>query len=178
MTLHADFAPRVISPTVLFDLALDSGELTFWSGPYPLETGGKVYLALPGIDGGISFLQSLEIDELSADIQLSGSTPEILAIALTEDFQNRPARVHIASLDDAGQVSSIELAFSGLIDDIRIQEGPNSPSLEIIIRGVFSDLEVGADIRYAAADQAAIDPDDTFFAFLEAAREAEPPFGQ
>jgi hypothetical protein len=178
MTLAADFEPRVIHPNVLFDLVLDSGELNFWSGPYPIETGGKVYIALPGIDAGISFVQSLKIDELSADIQLSGSTPEILAIALAEDFQNRPARVHIVSLDDLGKVSSIELAFSGLIDDIRIQEGPNSPSLEIIIRGTFSDLDVGADIRYAAADQAAVDPDDTFFAFLQAAREAEPPFGQ
>lgn len=177
MTLATDFAPRNIHPTVLFDLDLDSGEINFWSGPYPVESGGKTYIALPGIDGGISIQQSLEIEDLSGDIQLSGSTPEILALALTEDFQNRPARVHLASLNDAGQVSSIELAFSGLIDDIRIQEGPDNPSLEIIIRGIFADLEVQTDIRYAAADQSEIDPHDTFFDFLEAAREAEPPFG-
>ena len=150
MTLADDFAPRVIHPNVLFDLGLDSGELNFWSGPYPIEADGKDYLVLPGIDGGISIQQSLEIQDLSGDIQLTGSTPEILALALIEDFQNRAARVHLASFDSAGQASSVELAFSGLIDDIRIQEGPDNPSLEIIIRSIFADLEVATDIRYAA----------------------------
>ena len=177
MTLADDFAPRVIHPNVLFDLELDSGERNFWSGPYPIEADGKTYLALPGIDGGISIQQSLEIQDLSGDIQLTGSTPEILALALIEDFQNRAARVHLASLDSDGLASSTELAFSGLIDDIRIQEGPDNPSLEIIIRSIFADLEVATDIRYAAADQSAIDEHDTFFDFLEAAREADPPFG-
>ena len=177
MTLATDFAPRNIQPNVLFDLVLDSGEINFWSGPHTVPANGKEYLALPGISGGISIDQSLEIEGLSGDIQLSGSVPEILAIALNEDFQNRVAKVYIVSLDAAGQVSSIQQEFSGLIDDIRIQEGPNNPSIEIIIRGTFSDLEVAADVRYSAADQSEVDADDTFFKFLEAAREAEPPFG-
>ena len=177
MTLATDFDARNIKPAVLFDLVLDSGELNFWGGPHQVQTGGKTYLALPGIDGGISIRQSLEIDDLSGDIQLSGSTPEILAIALNEDFQNRAARVHIASLDANLQVLSSRLEFTGLIDDIRIQEGPDNPSLEILIRGTFSDLEPTAEIRYAAPDQSEIDPDDTFFNFLEAARETEPRFG-
>jgi len=178
MTLADDFAPRVIHPAVLFDLVLDSGELNFWGGNYPLPANGKTYVSLPGIDGGISIDQSLRIEGLSGDIQLSGSVAEILAIALSENFQNRVAKLFIVSLTEAGLVSSIQQEFSGLIDDIRIQEGPNNPTIEIIIRGTFSDLEVAAEIRYAAADQSEVDPDDTFFAFLEAAREAEPPFGR
>ena len=80
MTLATDFAAFNIRPAVLFDLELDSGEINFWSGPYPIEAGGKTYLALPGIDGGISIQQSLQIEDLSGDIQLSGSTPRVLAV--------------------------------------------------------------------------------------------------
>lgn len=177
MALEDDFAQREIRPTVLFDFELDSGELNFWTERYDIQHNGKTYLALSGLEGGISVRQSLELDDLSGDIRLSGVQPEILAIALTDDYQNRPARVHIASKTDAGLVSNSELVLSGLVEDIRIQEGPNDPSLEILIRGVFSDIDVDVDIRYSAADQKLIDPDDTFFAFLESAREAEPPFG-
>jgi len=177
MTLATDFANRNIKPAVLFDLELDSGEVNFWTGNYPVDVGSVTYLPLRGLEGGISVRQSLEIEDLSGDILLSGVQPEILAISLNEEFQNRPARVYLASKGADGLISSSELIFSGLIEDIRIQEGPNDPSLEILIRGVFSDLDVDTDIRYAAADQADVNPDDTFFDFLEAAREAEPPFG-
>ena len=165
-TLHRVSSTRTSCSTL--NLTAVSG--TSGADPIQSRRGGKDYLVLPGIDGGISIQQSLEIQDLSGDIQLTGSTPEILALALIEDFQNRAARVHLASLDSAGLASSVELAFSGLIDDIRIQEGPDNPSLEIIIRSIFADLEVATDIRYAAADQSAIDEHDTFFDFLEAAQ--------
>lgn len=177
MALTDDLALRVIQPAVLFDLELDDAERNFWTGSYPVDVGGKTYLPLPGLEGGISIRQSLEIEDLSGDIRLTGVQPEILAISLNDDYQNRPARVHLATRADTGQIGSSELIFSGLIEDMRIQEGPNNPSLEILIRGTFADLDVVAAIGYSAADQAAIDPHDTFFDFLEAAREAQPPFG-
>ncbi|MGI9500100.1 MAG: hypothetical protein ACR2P3_08680 [Geminicoccaceae bacterium] len=177
MTLADDFSRRNIKPVVLFDLELDDGERNFWTGRHLVPVNGKDYLPLPGLEGGISIRQSLELEDLAGDIRLSGVQPEILAIALTDDYQNRPARVHLASRDAAGRIQSSELVFSGLIEDIRIQEGSDDPSLEIIIRGVFADLDDVADIRYSAADQSEIDPHDTFFDFLEAAREAKPPFG-
>ena len=177
MALTDDFALREIRPAVLFDLVLDDGERNFWTGHYPVVANGKDYLPLPGLEGGISIRQSLEITDLSGDIRLTGVQPEILAISLNDDYQNRPARVHLAARGSDGLISSSRLEFSGLIEDMRIQEGPDNPSLEILIRGVFADLEDDSEISYSAADQADIDPDDTFFDFLEAAREAEPPFG-
>ena len=61
MTLATDFAPRNVQPNVLFDLVLDSGEINFWSGPHEVQANGKTYVALPGIDGGISVQQGLEV---------------------------------------------------------------------------------------------------------------------
>ncbi len=177
MTLANDFEPRLIRPTVLFDLELDSGSINFWNGPHSVEVNGTIYVALHGISGGISIRQSLEIEDLSSNITLSGTTPEILAIALSEDFQNRVARVHLASLDESLQVVSTELVFSGFIEDIRIQEGPDNPGLEILVRGTFADLEPQTEIRYSAADQKQFNEFDTFFDFLEAAQESEPRFG-
>jgi len=177
MALTDDLALREIRPSVLFDLELDDAERNFWTGHYQVDVSGKTYLPLPGLEGGISVRQSLEIEDLSGDIRLTGVQPEILAISLNDDYQNRPARVHLAARGADGLISSSELIFSGLIEDMRIQEGPDNPSLEILIRGLFADLEVDSEISYSAADQSDIDPADTFFEFLEAAREAEPPFG-
>ena len=176
MAIEDDLALRVIRPTILMDLVLDDGERNFWTGTYAIEANGKTYLGLPGMDGGISILQTLSLEDLSGDIQLSGVQPELLAISLNDDFQNRTARIYIATLTEAGLLSSSRLEFTGSIEDIRIQEGPNNPSLEILIRGSFADLESGSNIAYSAADQAKVDADDTFFTFLQAAQEAEPPF--
>jgi hypothetical protein len=157
---------------------LDDFELNFWSGPHEVSANGKTYIRIPGIDGGLSILQGLDFEDISGDIRLTGSSPVILAIALNEEFQNRPLRFYWASLDANGDVSSSSLASIGQVEDIRIQEGPNSPSLEIIVRGQFSDLEPTDEVRYSAADQELVDAHDTFFDFLASARDAQPPFGQ
>ncbi|MGI9500208.1 MAG: hypothetical protein ACR2P3_09230 [Geminicoccaceae bacterium] len=173
MSLDEEYVRRVIEPDVLFD----SGELNIWNGSYPVEFDGRIYKPLAGLEGGISIIQSLDLDDVGGDIQLSGVRPEILAIALSEDFQNREARVYLAARNTQGGVGVAQLEFSGFIDDIRIQEGPNTPSLEIILRGAFEDLDQASDIRYSAADQDEIDPHDTFFDFLQSAKEKQPPFG-
>ena len=65
MALIDDFAPYEIKPSVLFDLELDDAERNFWTGHYQVEVNGKAYLPLPGLEGGISVRQSLEIEDLT-----------------------------------------------------------------------------------------------------------------
>lgn len=165
-------------PVVLVELAFDSGDINLWTRPFTGEYQGKVYSPIAGLTGSLSIRQSLDRPSLDAGAQIVGASPEIKNAALTEDFQQRAARIILGAIDDNGDISSSETILRGTMQDIpMVSDAEKGFSMSVQIESVFGDINVARDLRLSAADQATIDANDTVFDFVETATLTEPRFG-
>jgi hypothetical protein len=146
-----------VAPALLFELELPGGTRNFWTGFGSITLEGVTYLTLPGIDAGVSVIESLDLGSLTTGMRLAGLEGEILALALIENFQNSQARVHFATLDDEGRITARETVFEGELDDMPVnQQGSQESQLEIEMSHKMAALSATYDIRYTPGDQAKV----------------------
>lgn len=177
MTLSTDFIGDH-KPVYMVELDFDSASINFWTRPFTGQANGKTYRPLAGFTGSLSTRQSLDRPNLSATAQISGSSNEIRAAALTEEFQLRQARIRLGAIGSDGEISSSETVLLGKMQDITLTDDANDGvQSNVSMESVFAELTVARDLRYTKADQATFDPNDTFFDFVESAQVTEPRFG-
>jgi len=177
MTLATEFQSAE-RPVVLVELEFDSAPIFFWTRPFTGQFNGNTYRPLEGLTGSLSIRQSLDRPSLDAGAQIVGTADEIKAAAVQEEFQLRPARIKLAAVDAAGAIVESEELLSGKMQDISAVSDPESGvSLSVVIESIFAEISIARDLRLSAADQAAFDPNDSFFDFVETAKVNEPPFG-
>ena len=175
-TLAETFITRQ-APVLLIDLFFDSAELNIWTLPFPKVVEGKEYVPLAGVTDGFSFRNSLDLRGLDSSLQVSGQSQEILTYALTEEFQNRLARVRLANLDEDLNISAVETIHIGYMTNMPITDDDQESTVSIVIESIFRSVNAPETFRLSKADQALIDPDDTFFDFFETAKVTSPAFG-
>lgn len=175
-TLAETFITRQ-APVLLIDLFFDSAELNIWTRPFPRVFEGKEYVPLAGVTEGFSFRNSLDLAGLDSSLQVSGQSQEILSYALTEEFQNRLARVRLANLDEDGEISAVETIHVGFMTNMPITDDNERSTVSIVIESVFKSVNSPETFRLSSADQALIDADDSFFDFFETAKVTSPAFG-
>ncbi len=177
MTLATDLQGNH-KPVILVELLFDSGPIRFWTRPFSGQANGETYKPLAGLTGSLSVKHSLDQSSLEASAQLSGSSTEIIAAALTEQFQRRTARISLGALDEDGNLTSSEVMIPGKMQDIPLIDAPgDGPSATVRIESLFADIAEASNLRLSAADQAQFSDSDTFFDLVETATVTEPRFG-
>lgn len=164
-------------PVILIDLEFDSAPIYLWTRPFTGEFGGKTYQPIAGITGALSVRQSLDRPTLNATAQINGSSGEIEAAALTEEFQGRPAQIALGNLDAGGNLTNVEVQLPGTMQDIPLAQSGDQSTAAVQIESVFAEIDRARDLRYSKADQARFDPNDSFFDFVATASVNTPRFG-
>lgn len=166
------------SPVFLIDLFFDGGQVNIWTRPVEGVFAFKTYLPLAGIDSGLTIRNSLDANTLEASLQLSGQSPELLAIALTENYRNRRADVYLANLDENMEIAAIENILIGRIVNMPVSDTAENSTVSIVIDSLFRDLSRPEVNRLTKSDLATRSPGDSFLDFTQTARVIEPGFGQ
>lgn len=153
-------------------------ELQFASGAVRLSTAGST-LAWNGSDWiGVGLLgivdpirESTGLEAHGLRLGLSGLDPEVVAIALQEPYQGRPARVWLALINAAGAIVADPLQIvAGRMDTMEVTTGDTAT----VIVAVESDLALWArpvSNRFTDPDQQRLHPGDKFFEFVVEASE-------
>lgn len=162
---------------IMIELGFDGGDVNIWTRPFSGDFQGVTYQPIAGINGGFSIKNSLDGSAIDASVQITGNSPELLAAALTENFQGRKAKIRLANLDAAGNVSAVETILTGTIANMPLTETRDESFVAVVLESVFAGIGKTLDTRLSSADQALIDPDDTFLDFVETARVSTPQFG-
>lgn len=192
----------VIHPFFAIELFFDTSILRFWSGVGELEFGGNVYTGSGNMIAVSAIDETSDISAQGARLTLSGLPSEMISLAIDEPYQGRKCFIYFGTLDVTGdrltqqnghlilnQDSSAILGegdfrdtvtqiFSGYIDQMNIDEGPETSQISVAVESRLIDLQRPRNRRYTDANQKSRFPNDKGFEFVESLQQKKFAWGR
>lgn len=164
----ATAAPHVVQ-FPLVEMQLATGTLYICGAAHDVTWSGNTYLSARGL-GQIEEIEETESEIRGLAFSLQGVTPDIIALALTDQSQNRPVIVRHAVLN--GTTLEVDAnVWTGRIDTIQIVDGAQ-PVVRVTAEHRLVAWANAQPVRFSDADQQRISPGDRFFEFAEATSNA------
>ena len=146
------FSSDSLSPFVAIDLGFDSGAVRLWNGYGDLVIGSDTYTGAGTLLAISSVEESGEIAARGITMTLTGISSSLISVALTENYQNRSAKVYIGTLQENGAISTYQL-FGGRLDVMTIEESGETATISVTAESRLIDLERPRTRRYTSEDQ-------------------------
>jgi hypothetical protein len=160
----------VVEPFFAIDLGFDTGTLRLWTGHGSKIIDGEEYIGAGAFLQVSDLQETAEIQAAGATLTLSGIPSELLSLALTEPYQQRPARIYFGLIADADDMVEV---FTARMDQMTIDEGPETSTIQLTVENVLVDLERPRVARYTNADQQSRFPGDRGLEFVESVQGRE-----
>lgn len=178
----------VIYPFFAIELLFDESPLRLWTGVGTLVYEGVEWTGTGSLLDISSIEETTEIAVRGATLTLSGVPSEVVSLALQTPYQGRVSNVffglfsigkllledsNFILLEDGSKIAlnsgetSLTQIFSGYMDEMNIEEGPDTSTVELKIENRLIDLERQRVRRYTSAYQKSIYPGDKGFDFVE-----------
>lgn len=156
------------------EMLFDSGPVRLWTGYGDRTIDGNAYIGA----GELLNIEGLEeVADLSAKaltISLSGSSGELVSLALQEPYQRRKCRVlyGVTNVDDYVEV------FSGKLNKMTIEDAPDSSTISVLVDSKLVELDRASNRRYTSESHKSRHPGDTFFDYVAGLQDAEIVWGR
>jgi hypothetical protein len=161
---------EVIKPFFAVDLLFDTGALRFWTGVGDKTINGENYIGAGAWLALSDIEETAEIAAAGATLTLSGIPSELLSLALTEPYQNRVCRIYFGL---SGSEDDMVEVFTGTMDRMDIEEGPQTSTITLSVENRLLDLERPRIRRYTNSDQQSRFPGDRGLEFVETVQDRE-----
>ena len=192
----------VIHPFFAIELFFDTSTLRFWSGVGELDFGDNTYTGSGNMIAVSAIDETSDISAQGARLTLSGLPSEMINLAINEPYQGRKCFIYFGTLDVTGdrltqqnghlilnQDSSAILGegdfrdtvtqiFSGYIDQMNIDEGPETSQISVAVESRLIDLQRPRNRRYTDANQKSRFPNDKGFEFVESLQQKKFAWGR
>ena len=180
-----------IQPFFAVELFFDTTTLRMWTGLGDLVIEGTVYTGTGQLLQLSEISETAEIAATGANLTLSGIHSELLSLALSEPYQGRLCKIYFGAIDanrvyltdedgnyilaedtsridiSTGDPDGIVEVFSGYMDQMNIDEGPETSTIAMSVESKLIDLERSRIRRYTDQSQKARYPNDRGFEFVE-----------
>jgi len=138
------------------------------SGVGDLSYNGNLYKGVGQLGRIETIEESVELKAGGVTLTLSGVPNDLVAVALTETYQNAVCKIFIAALDANHQlVPDPEIIHAGRVDDMAIAVGKQG-TITLRTRDKLTDWDRPRVERYNHADQQAKVPGDKGLEYTEA----------
>jgi len=167
--------------------------LRLWTGFGTLVYNGQDYYGTGNLLDISSVEESTELGAKGATLTLSGVPSEVISLALTEAYQGRTCNIHFGliqkgslelessqevlqdyiKLEDGGKITlervivDLTQLFTGYMDQMSINEGPDTSTVELKLENKLIDLERPRVGRFTSQHQKSIYPEDKGLDFVE-----------
>ena len=161
-------------PYVALEMDLDSAPVRIWAGHGNRTIEGETYLGVAHLlsVGGIEENNDLASTSLSATLQC---TQALIALALGEDWQNRPCKVMLGDLS----VASVLTYFEGFVDALPWTDDPTGERrIDAVFEHNLAELDDAPNFKYTQAVMKARHPTDTFLDYVNDIIDKEIPWGR
>lgn len=192
-TVAAEIAKDHLAVFWACDLLFDSpNELYFWSGIGDLSLDGNTYTGAGDLLNISELRESSDIAAYGATLTLSGIPTSQIDLALAEPYQGRKAIVKFGTitggqgyilaedetpilLESGGKIilegdtsltHTAFTVFTGEMDQMNINYGPETVTISLEVESRLVDLERPRIRRYTDADQKSRYPGDEAFSFV------------
>ena len=173
-TVTAIEQPEVY-PFFAVELQFSSGVIRMWTGQGTLTLGdGTQWIGLGQLLSISAIEETSEMSVKGASITLSGIPSNLISLALNEPYQGREAKIYFGI---NGEDVFNEL-FSGYMDQMNIEEGVETATIELAVENRLIDLERARVARFTSGYQKSVYPNDDGLNFLEDLQDKKIPWGR
>lgn len=180
-----------LQPLFAVEVYFDAQTLYMWTGIGDLVFDGKTYIGTGQFLEISEIQETAEISAKGATVSLSGVPSNLIALAIGEPYQGRRCKILFGLIDanreflkledgsfllaedgskidvSAGAVTPVVEVFNGYIDQMTIEEAPETSTIAISVESRLIDLERPRVLRYNDGNQKARFPNDKGFEFVE-----------
>lgn len=190
----------VLYPFFAAEMLFDGAQtLRLWTGYGTLVYQGESWFGTGSLLSFDSVEETTEIAAKGAKITLSGIPSEVLSLALSEPYQGRKANIYFGNfskgrlllessdfilLEDGSKISleagktNLSQIFSGYMDQMNIEESPDSCTVELTLENKLVDLERARVARFTSAYQKSLYPGDLGLDFVESLQDKDIVWGR
>ena len=161
----------VISPFFAVELLFDSpNEIRLWTGIGDLQYNNHTWTGSGSLLDISSVEEGADLSARGATITLSGMTSEVVSLALPEPYQGRVCNIYFGVTSD---LTALTQTFSGYMDQMNIQDDPDTSTIELTAENKLIDLERPRIARYTSAYQKSVYLGDKGMDFIEDLQDKE-----
>lgn len=169
---------EIVRPVMLVYLDFASGAVYVNSADRTIVFGGNSYLGVGNLGQISDMREGAELQADGVSLQLTGVPPDLIALALTDHYQGRAAKVWLAFLDASyALIADPVLAFSGRIDTIDAEIG-DTGTLTLSAESRLIDWERPRLRYYTDVDQQTQYPGDLGLQFVSQVADETIPWGK
>jgi len=158
--LASHFAGAVVYPIFLLRADFDSGTLRLWTGYGDLTWNGATFTGAGEVLNLDLPDETLSLEANGAEATLTGIDSSLVATALAEDYQERPATIWVAALDGGQNLLPPYPVYAGRIDTMQIKSSGDEADIGVTIEQPLISFKSQRGSRYTPEDQKRRFPDD------------------
>ena len=177
--LRDAYAADSVKPYTLVEMETNSGYIRVWDGLGDLVHETNTYTGIGTLLGISTISESSIVEAVGATITLSGIPSASLSAALSSFRANLPAKVWIGAfnLSTGAQIADPYLVFQGFTDEVSLDEGGDTSTIQINLENRLVVLEIPLDRRFTDEDQKIDYPSDVGFEYVPSLQDAEISWG-
>ena len=156
----------VLEPFFGIELLFDTTPIRLWTGVGEAEIDGNTYIGTGTLLDISSIEETSELAVRGATITLSGMSNEVVSLALQSSYQGRVCNIYFGIVN-GNTYSGLTQIFSGYMDEMNIDEGPEFGTIELKVENKLIDLERARVRRYTSGYQKSKFPNDRGLDFVE-----------
>ena len=172
-----NISEATVYPFFAVELNFDSEILRLWTGQGILTLPDTTQWIGTGVLLDISAIEeTAEMAVRGATLTLSGVPSELLSLALSEPYQGRVCNIYFGTFtggDLTTAPSNFDQIFSGYMDQMNIDDGAESSTIELKVENRLVDLERARVARFTSGYQKSVYPNDKGLDFVESLQERQ-----
>lgn len=197
--IEGNLEDDVVYPFFATELLFDDSPLRLWTGPGTLVYDGVSWTGTGNLLDVSSIEETSEIAVRGATLTLSGVPSEVISLALQEPYQGRVANIYFGMfsrgsltqesgsyllLEDGSRIvlesqeTGLTQIFSGYMDEMNIDEGAETSTIELKVENKLIDLERARVRRFTSGYQKSVYPDDKGLDFVESLQDKDVVWGR
>lgn len=141
-----------------------------WTGVGSITNDGKTFQGVGDFLDVSSVEETSDMSARGARLTLSGIPSELIYTALAEEYQGKTCEVFFGLIDKDSQTpvaTTFTSIFSGYVDQMNIEIGPDTSTVEVLVENKLIDLERPRVARYTSGYQKSLYSYDKGFDFIE-----------
>lgn len=156
-----------LTPVFLAFFDFQSGVVRVWTGLGDKTWDGNTYTGLGNLGSVSPIEESTDIRANGVSFQLNGVPSTMISTVLGDNYQGRAVKLWFAALDATGAiVADPYLIFSGRMDSIEIDDGPEVAVVRVYAESRLADLRRNNERRFTHEDQQIDHPGDEGLAMM------------
>ena len=138
----------------------DSGDIGMWNGRGQINVDGVDYFGGGNLVAVSPYQETQDLQAKGMVFTLTGVPLNLVEIAENENWQGRKVILRLALMEEDGTVNSTYRLFSGIMDEMDIQEGADTATIQVKAESVLIKLKRAKERRYTDQDQKSRYPND------------------